>query len=283
MPIEVAITIDDFPFSGESTPEVAPFHILEEMIFVFQKHHITSVFGFMNGKAVQYKGEYLHLLRDWVNQGHYLGNHTFSHLDLNKVTSKEYIDDIQKNEILLEELMGKKDYKYFRYPYLREGNTQEKRDAVREFLFASLYRIAPVTILPEEYRWNETYIQLLKKNDEAAVENLKNKIAQYAVDMVNLSRSLAALLYQRDIKHILLMHSQVFSVYVLDAILTAYKNNNVKFISLQEALTDEIYQENTWQLEGNSLSFLSQLCRQKKINYPTPPSPSTDPGDYSNQ
>ena len=49
--------------------------------------------------------------------------------------------------------MGSNDYKYFRFPFLAEGETQEKRDGVREFLFHNGYKIAPVTLDFFDYDW----------------------------------------------------------------------------------------------------------------------------------
>ena len=40
----------------------------------------------------------------------------------------------------------KHDWRWFRYPYLHEGDTLEKRRAVRAFLASSGYRIAQTTI-----------------------------------------------------------------------------------------------------------------------------------------
>jgi peptidoglycan/xylan/chitin deacetylase (PgdA/CDA1 family) len=60
-------------------------------------------------------------------QGHQIGNHSELHLNLNKdsVTSQQYIDGIQRAEHVFQPLKGWT--ARYRYPFLKEGNTLEKR------------------------------------------------------------------------------------------------------------------------------------------------------------
>ena len=50
------------------------------------------------------------------------------------------------------------------------------------------------------------------------------------------------MLFNRDIKNVLLIHMNSFTAEMLDALLTSYKKQNVRFISLTDALTDDVYQ-----------------------------------------
>ncbi len=142
--IEIAITVDDLPAHGELPPNTTRLEIEKIMLDTFKKHPIKNVYGFINGEKIKKDNEVL--LQEWVRDGNFLGNHTFSHLDLAKVSADQFIRDIKNNENDLRKLMNKKNYKYFRYPYLSEGNTQEKRNQVRAFLFENHYQIAPVTV-----------------------------------------------------------------------------------------------------------------------------------------
>src|SRR3990167_6486241 len=115
-PMEIAITVDDMAAHGELPPHVTRVDIVKQMLLVFKKHHITGVYGLMNGDLIAMDKDDLTALKIWVSNGQLLGNHTFSHLDLAKVTADNYIQDIQKNEPILLQLMGSKNYRYFRYP-----------------------------------------------------------------------------------------------------------------------------------------------------------------------
>ena len=85
----------------------------------------------------------------WVDGGHPLANHTYTHLDFTKNSVEDFQREILRNEPALELLMprrsDKHDWRWFRYPYLHEGDTLEKRRAVRAFLASSGYRIAQTT------------------------------------------------------------------------------------------------------------------------------------------
>jgi gamma-glutamyltranspeptidase len=49
-------------------------------------------------------------------------------------------------EAALREAVDGEDWHWFRYPYLHEGETPEKRHAVRQFLKRRGYRVAQVRI-----------------------------------------------------------------------------------------------------------------------------------------
>ena len=163
--MEVAITIDDLPANGDLPSNLTRMDIAKKMLSVFKKHHISGVYGLINGNKLE-ESDGINILQKWIKAGNYLGNHTFHHLDLAKTDSNEYIKDISKNEPTLSQLMLDKDYHYIRYPFLSEGNTQEKRDSVRQFLMKNNYKIAPVTVDFFEYEWNDPYVRCLRKHEK---------------------------------------------------------------------------------------------------------------------
>lgn len=145
--IEIAITVDDLPYAGTqtSTTNQEKMQVAKTMVSVFKKHKIHGVYGFINGGKVVNSTD-KDILNLWVTSGQLLGNHTYSHINLANYTESEYIADIKRNELLLSQAMHNKDYKYFRYPFLSEGNTKQKRDSIRDYLSANNYTIAEVTL-----------------------------------------------------------------------------------------------------------------------------------------
>ena len=61
-------------------------------------------------------------------------------MDLHKNTVAAFEQDIVAGEPALRAAMGDEDWHWFRYPYLREGDTLEKRHAVAAFLKERGYR-----------------------------------------------------------------------------------------------------------------------------------------------
>lgn len=266
--MEIAITVDDLPENGNLPTNLNRIDLVKKMLLVFKKHHVSGVYGLINGNKVSENSEGLNVLSEWVKAGHYLGNHTFEHLDLAKVSTHDYIVDIQKNEPILARLMPKNNYHYFRYPYLSEGNTQVKRDGIRQFLFQNNYQIASVTVDFFEYEWNDPYVRCLNKRDEKSIQWLRETYIEQANNALVISHELSQLVFKRDIKNVLLIHINAFTVEILDELLTAYEKQNVKFISLADALSDEVYQINPNVVRDRAYTFLNQVRLGKGLNNP---------------
>ncbi|MBE5960563.1 MAG: polysaccharide deacetylase family protein [Lachnospiraceae bacterium] len=72
-----------------------------------------------------------------VRRGAFIGNHSYSHADFNKLTESECIIEIEKQEMILEKLYHdagyERKYKLFRFPYGHRGGENEVR--LQEFLY----------------------------------------------------------------------------------------------------------------------------------------------------
>lgn len=258
-PTQVAITIDDLPVHGELPDNISRTDIINHILDVLAKHHIMGVYGFINGSNALDNEDNRMALQRWVNSKQFLANHSYSHLDLDQVDHETYIKNIQENEPLLSKLMGNINYRYFRYPYLAEGNTQQKRKRVRQFLFTHQYQIAPVTIDFFDYAWNAPYARCLAINNQSDIKWLKQSFINQSLNALIISQALAQMLFARDIKHILLLHVGFFDAMMLDELLTAYEKQGVRFISLREALTDKVYSIDPNVIRNRTYTFLNQI------------------------
>ena len=150
---EVALTVDDLPSCGRLPAGTDRLAIAQKMIEAFHKHNITGVYGFVNAKRIDDAPGTLEVLKQWFSSGHLLGNHTYQHVDIVTTSLSDYLADIKRNEPVLANIMGAADFRFFRYPFLAEGETAEKRDGVRKFLFDSGYKIAEVSMDFFDYEW----------------------------------------------------------------------------------------------------------------------------------
>ena len=266
--MEVAITVDDLPYNDKLPPNTTSVDVANQMIRVFKKHHIKGVYGFINANKIEKEKTNYEVLTNWVQSGNYLGNHTFSHSDLTQVNPDSYINDIEKNESYLKQVMTDNDYKYFRYPYLAEGSTLEKRDTIRNYLFKHQYKIAEVTTDFFDYEWNPAYIRCLKNKDNKAINWLKKSYIEQALNALTISHELSKMMFHRDIKNILLIHLNAFDVKMLDKLLTEYERRGVKFISLDNALQDDVYQINPNVVSDRTYTFLNQIRLSRKLKNP---------------
>ncbi|WP_223589053.1 polysaccharide deacetylase family protein [Neobacillus bataviensis] len=98
----IAITFDDGP-NPIYTPQV---------LEIFSEAGGKATF-FMIGEQMS---KYPELVKKVAEQGHEIGNHTYSHLRLSQLTQEECSEEIERNESLVEELAGRKPV-VFRPPY----------------------------------------------------------------------------------------------------------------------------------------------------------------------
>lgn len=239
--IKVAITVDDLPTHQDLPQGVTREMVAKKMTEVLRKHKVPEVYGFINAGKVEKKNESIEVLNIWKSAGYPFANHTYLHEDINKVSIEDYKKAIELNEPLLKKLNGGLDWKYFRYPYLREGESLETRNAIRSYLKDQGYKIAQVTIDFEDWSWNGPYARCSAKKDTKSIQWLKDTYIQNATDMLDRAETLSQSLFKRSIPHVLLLHIGAFDAEMIDKLLTEYKNKGVVFVPLSEAQRDEVY------------------------------------------
>jgi len=264
----MAVTIDDLPSHGPLPRGTTRLEIASQMIQALKRHVSVPVYGFANAGQIVENPELEGILRAWVQAGFLLGNHTFSHLDLNRVAAAQYIADIERNERILARLSSADASRYFRYPYLHEGDTATKRIAVRQSLAAQRYTVAPVTVSPSEWPWNETYARCVAVDDKAAIAHLKRVYVADAVSRWTAFQELSTRLFGRPIRHVLLIHMGAFDALVLDELLTAYRAVETRFITVADALRDSIYTIDPGLVEDGDATFLVQMARIRQVPIP---------------
>jgi peptidoglycan/xylan/chitin deacetylase (PgdA/CDA1 family) len=266
---EVAITVDDLPVMGPEVPGVTRMEIVREFVRVFEKYQVNGVYGFVNGVNVVDRPDNQAILRTWTAAGHPLGNHTYSHKDLGKVSFEEFSGDILVNEPVVSQYSLPGGGLFFRFPYLQEGETREKREKIRQFLLKKSYTTAEVTIDFEDWAWNEPFLRCTEKKDEDGLRKLGKLYLKAAETRLDEATDVGGKIRPNGgIKQILLLHLSAFNARMLDRLLESYREDGVKFISLQEALKDPIYQEDSGFTAQIGRAFLDQLADRKQIRVP---------------
>src|SRR3546814_4087800 len=96
---------------------------------------VPPTYGFTNGGFAENEPA-------WRASGQVLGNHTWSHMNLNENALAAWQADLLRGEAVIAPLMTDGDWHWLRYPYLAEGETPDKWQAARRFLAGHGYRIA---------------------------------------------------------------------------------------------------------------------------------------------
>jgi peptidoglycan/xylan/chitin deacetylase (PgdA/CDA1 family) len=228
---------------------------------------VPPVYGFINAKKLEANADAAEALKLWAAQEP-VGNHTYSHMDLETNPVEAFEREIEENEPALELLAGTVNWRWLRYPYLHEGDTLEKRRAVRIYLKARGYDIAQVSLDWEDYLWNTAYARCVMKNDTKAIAWLRSSYLSTASEFLDLGREQAKLIYGHDINHVLLMHLGAFSSTILPDALDLLKKKGFKLVTLEEAQSDEAYQGDPDVGLHDAGTLLDQWMQVKQIKYP---------------
>jgi peptidoglycan/xylan/chitin deacetylase (PgdA/CDA1 family) len=264
----IAITVDDLPAHANTLPSESRLTLAKRFIRVLKKNQIHEAYGFINAKNVVDTPENKHVLQEWVGAGHPIANHTYSHFNLHDVSVGKFIEDVKNNEPLLKELQQQGSIYWFRYPYLREGNTPEKRTQVRSELGKMGYKIAQVTIDFEDWAWNNAYVRCAKKRDKTSIGWLKQTYLHHANLQLDQAIAASQKLFGREIPHILLLHIGIFDSLMLDTLLETYRKRGVEFVKLAEAAADPVYSINPDITMTRGETFLSQIALARGTSLP---------------
>jgi peptidoglycan/xylan/chitin deacetylase (PgdA/CDA1 family) len=240
---EMAVTFDDLPSHGALPAGMTRLEIAHSILESLHREQLPPTYGFINGGRGGEDQDSPAVLAAWRAAGQPLGNHTWTHHDIDLETAAQFQADVSGNEPLLNQLMGHEDWHWFRYPFLHEGATLGKRRTARAWLSAHGYRIAETSMDFEDYLWNEPYARCVAKHDAASIQKLHDSYLAVAGQYYTLFRQLSHTVYARDVKYVLLMHIGAFDARMLPELLAFYRSRGVKFISLPDAISDPAYRD----------------------------------------
>ncbi|WGL59526.1 polysaccharide deacetylase family protein [Pigmentibacter sp. JX0631] len=276
VPIQLAITIDDLPAAGPEAKFMSREEVSAKIIKALTDNKVPEVYGFMNGILLYQNELQAKILKEWKSNGFLLGNHTFSHSDLKKVTSEEFIQDIERNEsILLDYVQTIPELKIFRFPYLMEGNTTEKRYDIRSYFSKRNYVIAQVTVDSEDWSYNDAFIRCKSGYLEKEINELIDRYITHIFHVLTYSDKLGHYIYgqNRKFPHILLLHYNPLNAAALPQILEKFKRNNVKLVPAKTAILDPIYKEDFPLPMKLGIPFFEQMRRSRKLTFKEFPFP----------
>lgn len=274
---QIAFTWDDLPAHGSLPQGETRVEIGRKLIAAMKEAGLTQAYGFVNAVALEREPASTPMLKDWRDAGYLLGNHTWSHMNLNTNSLADWEADFLKDEPVLENYAAGSDWHWLRFPYLAEGDTDGKRAEARKFLAAHGYKIAAVTMGFGDYMWNEPYARCLAKNDAAAIAQLESSYIHAASDDADFRRAMSKALLGHDIPYVLLMHVGAFDARMLPRLLKLYREKGFTFISLDEAEKDAFYKsavDPSLPLQAYSLEGAMQA---RGLTPPPQPPPVPDP------
>ena len=232
---EIAFTFDDAPrgdgkiFSG--------YERTEKIVSSLKKHNIETVF-FVNPERFRYPGR-IERIKKYSDAGHLIANHTYSHADLRKVSAKDFISEISRADKLIQQFPTY--VKWFRFPFLHEGETKETRDSVRLHLESTGYVNGYVTVDNYDYFLDDLVQKAISRGDKVDFEKACNMLVDVMWEGIQFYDSIAEQ-HIGNVKHILLMHENDIEALCLDKLISFLNSKRWKIISPTSAYKDPLLQ-----------------------------------------
>jgi peptidoglycan/xylan/chitin deacetylase (PgdA/CDA1 family) len=234
----VAVTFDDLPATSArvAANDVASLRDMTRRLLRAAREHGVPAVGFVNeGKlfvAATRLGDLegrTGLLRMWLDAGLELGNHTYSHPDLNRTPLKEFEADVMRGEKVTRKLLEERGrtLRYFRHPFVHVGSDLPKRRAFEAFLAAHGYVVAPVTVDDDDYIYAAVYANALRRGDRAAAARIGDDYLRYMDEVFSFFEGVSRRIVGREIRQVVLLHANTL--------------NADRFGAVAEALADDAY------------------------------------------
>jgi peptidoglycan/xylan/chitin deacetylase (PgdA/CDA1 family) len=242
---QVAITIDDLPEQAGSCASGAIRGLTSRLLEPFRAERMPVtgfVIGSRCGQELGREGM-LEVLSLWLEAGADLGNHTWSHPDLNRTRLGDYEADIVRNEGILRPALASRGrrLRYFRHPMLHAGRDLGTKLALEKFLAQRGYRVAPVTLDNSDWMFAYVYGQAKKRGDAAMLREVMDAYLPYMESIFAFFERRSVEVVGREIPQVLLLHASELNAEAMPALLEMMRTRGYSFITLERALADAAY------------------------------------------
>lgn len=261
---QVAVTFDDLPYQAPDEvlcdPDAA-MTLTRNFVDMLRPLDTKAAVFVNEGNVCEAQRPTLlpAILNAWLDAGLDLGNHTFTHINIHQNTVETYLADVDRGAEISRPLLAGRGMSltYFRHPYLFAGETPEKKAAVAAGLAERGYTIAPVTIDNNDWMFAGVY----RKAEAAGDEALKRRIGEaYVAHMTAVldhwEPYSAEVTGGREPAQVLLLHANSLNQDWYPQIHALYLARGYRFIPLDEALRDPIYQHADTYVRAAGVSWL---------------------------
>ena len=267
---QVAITIDDIP----NTVMCDDAECRSVMLETLDQLNIPVAIFINEGKCYQTgypDTSVLRLLDAWIGRKYITaGNHSFSHKRYSELGPDSFAADIERGGIMkkMAAQHGKK-VRYFRFPFNDLGKDSVQHVQITSYLSSLQYQVAPFTIESSDWAYNDIYSYWLRKKEYEKAAATAGEYMAKTLDYFAYFERISLELYGRPVKHIYLCHDNALNARYLPELIRKLRRKGYSFISLEEALSDEIYRQEDRYYRKFGVSWLYRWMfdKQQALKY----------------
>ena len=167
-PRPLLVTVDDLPIAGGGHDDPEERRRITDGLLGHLKDHGIEAVGLVTWRNVRDAGDRA-LLEQWLAAGHELGNHSYGHPNYSTTPFEAYREDMDRARVELEALLGSHGHqlRFFRFPFLREGDSPEKVAAMRAYLEETGQQNLPVTLDNQDWSYDGPWTEARRAGDAA--------------------------------------------------------------------------------------------------------------------
>jgi peptidoglycan/xylan/chitin deacetylase (PgdA/CDA1 family) len=264
----VALTFDDLPMTAvDGVCDAGTAREVTRKILDALARQDAPAAGFVN--ASRTCGEPVDALRDpvleaWLDAGHDLGNHTWSHPDIVRIPLEAFLDDVRKGAVPVDSLLRRRGSRlvWFRHPFLHAGDTPAKKAGLALYLEDNGWRVAPVTIDNQEWVYAYVYHVALARGDSALAE----RVAESYLDHVDAAfahfEARSREVVGREVPQVLLLHVNRLNADHLEPLLDRVRARGYVFLRLDQVMEDPAYAREDRYLGRRGPSWIERWAAQ---------------------
>lgn len=231
-----------FTFDDGQTADMAQYKLEDwngKLLGHLKKHTLKAILFSLGRNKNDAKGKYV--LSSWDADGHLIANHTVNHPSFSgkNGTPERFEAELLANDSIIRHYSSYA--RYFRFPYLKEGNSHENIDAYRQILKKYGYRNGHVSIDASDWYIDQRLLSRLMENPKADLDGFRDFYKQHLMDRAKFYDSLAYSITGRRINHVILLHHNLAAALFLGDLIEHFKNNGWEVIDADRAYEDPIY------------------------------------------
>ncbi|MDB5700584.1 MAG: polysaccharide deacetylase [Sphingomonadales bacterium] len=261
----VALTFDDLPTMTLLHAQSYANYTNAKLLRGLHRHHLPAI-GFVNeGKLDDLeRAAQIDILRQWLDAGMSLGNHTFSHESPNKLLADGYIRDIARGEQVTRPMLvaRHRDLRWFRHPYLETGMPLETKLKIDNWLASRGYRIAPVTMENSDWLFSEPYDDAIARHDKRRVQRIKAAYLTYTAKIIPWYREAGHQLLGRGMAFVMLLHDTRLNADCIDNLSALLRKNKLRPVTLEQAMADPAYRIADPYVGADGIEWLERWSQQ---------------------
>jgi peptidoglycan/xylan/chitin deacetylase (PgdA/CDA1 family) len=232
----VAITFDDLPWNGPGYSDAEIAGLTDTLLATLVDRGVPAA-GLVTCRGIRDGAPFL---REWLDAGMELGNHSTSHLDLNRTPVDEWLDDVARCNDTVSEVVGTP-LRWFRYPMLHQGADRAVRDSVARALEGWGYANAHVTIDNSEWLLARAYDLAMQAGNQAEAAAIVESYLDHLREAAAHFRTAAREKFGREVDHVLLLHANAIAARHIGQVLDGLEADGFTIASLERVLADPIY------------------------------------------